>query len=73
LRKGIFDYIEEGDELVEKPFARLIERRKLSVFRWGGYWQCMDTFKDKIALDRMEARGECPWMLWQAHPASAPK
>jgi glucose-1-phosphate cytidylyltransferase len=71
LRREIFDYVEEGDELVERPFARLIERRKLAVFRWDGYWQCMDTFKDKIALDRMEARGECPWMLWQAHPALA--
>jgi glucose-1-phosphate cytidylyltransferase len=25
----------------------------------------MDTFKDKITLDRMEARGDCPWMLWK--------
>jgi len=33
----------------------------------------MDTFKDKIAYDRMEARGECPWMVWQRHPARAPK
>jgi hypothetical protein len=25
----------------------------------------MDTFKDKITLDRMEARGDCPWMVWK--------
>src|SRR5690606_11196911 len=72
LRREIFDFIEEGDELVEKPFARLIERRKLSAFRWDGFWQCMDTFKDKISFDRMEARGQCPWMVWQRHPACAP-
>ena len=71
LRKDIFDYIEEGDELVEKPFARLIDRRKLSAFQWDGFWQCMDTFKDKISFDRMEARGKCPWMVWQRHPACA--
>jgi glucose-1-phosphate cytidylyltransferase len=57
--------MQEGEELVEKPFARLIEKRLLSTFRHDGFWQSMDTFKDKINFDRMEARGECPWMLWK--------
>lgn len=65
LRPEIFRYINEGDELVEKPFARLIGERKLKVFKYDGFWQQMDTFKDKITLDRMEAQGNCPWMLWQ--------
>jgi glucose-1-phosphate cytidylyltransferase len=73
LRQAIFEYMEEGDELVEKPFERLIAERKLATFRWDGYWQCMDTFKDKITLDRMEARGDCPWMIWKPHPARAPE
>lgn len=65
MRQKIFDYIEEGDELVEKPFQRLIKERQLSVFRYSGFWQQMDTFKDKITYDRMEGRGDCPWMLWK--------
>ena len=65
FRGDIFDYIQEGEELVEKPFGRLIERRLLTTYRHPGFWQAMDTFKDKITFDRMEARGECPWMLWQ--------
>ena len=65
LRSDIFDYIEEGDELVEKPFQRLIAARKLAVYRYQGFWQQMDTFKDKITYDRMEGRGDCPWMLWK--------
>jgi glucose-1-phosphate cytidylyltransferase len=65
FRRDIFDYINEGDELVEQPFQRLIASRKLSAFRWDGFWRCMDTFKDKITLDRMEARGDCPWMTWK--------
>src|SRR5262245_10787340 len=73
MRPSIFDYIREGEELVEKPFGRLIAERKLATFRWDGFWQCMDTFKDKIGLDRMEARGDCPWMRWQRHPAKAPQ
>jgi len=65
LRKDIFDYIESGDELVEKPFQRLIDRRLLSVYRHAGFWRAMDTFKDKITFDRMEAQGTCPWMVWK--------
>jgi len=65
LRQEIFDYLEEGDELVEKPFQRLIAQRKLSVYRHQGFWQSMDTFKDKITFDRMEGLRECPWMIWK--------
>ncbi len=65
LRKQIFDYIHEGDELVDQPFARLIAEKKLITYRWNGFWRCMDTFKDKISLDRMEARENCPWKLWR--------
>lgn len=65
LRKEVFDYLEEGDELVEKPFDRLIAKRKLHVNRYSGFWQQMDTFRDKILYDRMEGRGDCPWMVWK--------
>ena len=65
LRRDIFDYINEGDELVEAPFERLIAKRLLGTFRYDGFWHAMDTFKDKITLDRMEARGDCPWMMWR--------
>ena len=70
LNREIFDYIQEGEELVEKPFARLIEQQRLVSYKYLGFWQAMDTFKDKITYDRMEARGECPWMVWK-RPASA--
>jgi glucose-1-phosphate cytidylyltransferase len=65
LKREIFDHIEDGDELVERPFQRLIAERKLGTFRYRGFWQAMDTFKDKISYDRMEGRGDCPWMVWQ--------
>ncbi len=64
MRREIFNYVREGEELVEQPFARLIEARKLLAFPWDGFWQCMDTFKDKITFDRMEAKGDCPWKVW---------
>jgi glucose-1-phosphate cytidylyltransferase len=65
MRPEIFDYLHEGEELVEQPFARLLEKRLLGAWRHKGFWQAMDTFKDKITLDRMEARGDCPWMVWK--------
>jgi glucose-1-phosphate cytidylyltransferase len=65
LRNDIFNYIEEGDELVEQPFRRLLDKRLLASYRYEGFWQAMDTFKDKITFDRMEARGDCPWKVWR--------
>ncbi len=65
MRNEVFEYIREGEELVEEPFRRLIEKRRLACFHYDGFWQSMDTFKDKITFDRMEAQGNCPWMLWR--------
>jgi len=65
LRQEIFEHINEGEELVEKPFARLIEQQRLVTYQHHGFWQSMDTFKDKITFDRMEAQGNCPWMVWR--------
>jgi glucose-1-phosphate cytidylyltransferase len=65
LSPKIFNFMNEGEELVEKPFARLIEQKLLTTYHHRGFWQSMDTFKDKIAFDRMEAQGECPWLFWK--------
>jgi glucose-1-phosphate cytidylyltransferase len=65
LRREVFDFIEEGDELVEKPFQRMIAERKLSAYRYRGFWQQMDTLKDKMLYDQMESRGDCRWMVWK--------
>jgi glucose-1-phosphate cytidylyltransferase len=65
LRQDIFDYMRDGEELVLEPFRRLIAQRQLFTLKYSGFWAAMDTFKDKITLDRMEARGDCPWMVWK--------
>jgi glucose-1-phosphate cytidylyltransferase len=65
LSQEIFNHIKEGEELVEEPFGRLIEQRRLAAYRHDGFWRAMDTFKDKISFDRMEASGACPWMIWK--------
>ena len=65
LRRQIFDYLKEGEELIVEPFRRLIAEHRLWSHRHYGYWAAMDTFKDKITFDRMEALGACPWMVWK--------
>src|SRR5690242_17819619 len=48
FRQEIFDYIQPGEELVEEPFRRLIEKQQLYSYRHTGFWGAMDTLKDKI-------------------------
>jgi glucose-1-phosphate cytidylyltransferase len=71
LRGDIFDHMQEGEELVLEPFSRLIAKKRLFAYNYSGFWAAMDTFKDKIRLDRMEARGDCPWKVWQRPQVTA--
>ena len=63
MRKEIFQYIRPGDELVREPFQRLIEERALYSYKYNGFWQCMDTFKDKQHLDELN-QTSAPWKVW---------
>jgi glucose-1-phosphate cytidylyltransferase len=65
LKREIFDYMEPGDELVVEPFHRLIKKKQLVAYEYDGFWECMDTFKDKQQLDDMYARGDTPWTVWK--------
>lgn len=65
LKKEIFDYMEEGDELVEAPFQRLIEKKQLYTYSYKGFWAAMDTYKDKVTFDSLYAKGETPWEVWK--------
>ena len=65
LRPEIFEYMREGEELVHKPFARLIDEGKLMARKYEGFWKNMDTFKDKSDFDDMYARGDAPWEVWK--------
>ncbi len=67
FRKEIFNYINEGEDLVEEPFRRLIEERQLVTYPYGGFWACMDTFKEKQQLEDLQANGRAPWRVWDAH------
>jgi glucose-1-phosphate cytidylyltransferase len=69
FRPEVFDYLHDGEDLVEEPFDRLIEVGRLRAHRYDGFWAAMDTMKDKVAFDEMEASDVAPWMVWkQATP-----
>lgn len=69
FKRAIFDYMREGEELVQQPFQRLIAASQLTAYRYDGFWACMDTFKEKQQFDDMYARGEVPWEVWRAPQA----
>jgi glucose-1-phosphate cytidylyltransferase len=64
MRGAIFDYIRPGEELVREPFERLIAGGGLLAYEHAGFWQCMDTFKDKQRLEQLDRNG-APWKLWE--------
>jgi glucose-1-phosphate cytidylyltransferase len=61
FRREIIDEINPGEELVVEPFRRLIEREELIAYRYEGFWEPMDTIKDKQRLDEYAESGSAPW------------
>ncbi len=61
LRRNILEMINPGEELVIEPFARLIEQGELLAYRYEGFWEPMDTIKDKQRLDALAEGGNPPW------------
>ena len=61
LRPAIFDYMNEGEELVLEPFSRLIAEDQLMAYKYEGFWRCMDTLKDRQLLEEMVEQGDMPW------------
>jgi glucose-1-phosphate cytidylyltransferase len=69
MRNEMFQHIRSGEELVREPFQRLIDKQALLGYKYSGFWQCMDTFKDKQRLDDMN-QNAAPWKVWNGNAAS---
>ena len=61
-----------GEELVREPFQRLIDKQALLAYKYNGFWQCMDTFKDKQHLEELN-HDAAPWKVWAHAPDRAAK
>jgi glucose-1-phosphate cytidylyltransferase len=66
FRRDFLDYINPGEEIVDEPFDRLIAREELIAYRYDGFWEPMDTIKDKQRLDALAESGEPPWQNGRA-------
>jgi glucose-1-phosphate cytidylyltransferase len=71
MRREIFDFMREGEELVEEPFQRLMAAGKLVAYEYDGFWAPMDTLKDLQMLQALEDSGRPPWAVWQRDDADA--
>lgn len=65
LNPQIFDYIADDTTVFEKyPLETMAKMGELIAYRHDGFWQCMDTQRDKELLERMWASGNAPWKVW---------
>jgi len=67
FRQEIFQHVQDGEELVEEPFRRLIAAGRLVTYLHEGFWACMDTFKEKQELEDIYAQGKAPWAVWNGN------
>lgn len=65
LDPKVIDYIEGDDTVFEqKPLEDLVADGELMAYKHNGFWQCMDTLRDKQNLEAIWASGEAPWKKW---------
>lgn len=62
----IFNYLENDKTVFEQePMKRLAANGELKGFYHGGFWQCMDTKREKDVLEEMWMSGKAPWKVWE--------
>lgn len=66
LEPGVFDYIaDDSTTLEQEPMECLATDEQLMAYRHDGFWQCMDTQRDKEKLDKLWNDGTAPWKVWK--------
>lgn len=66
LQPEVIDYIDSDLEPWERtPMQRLAEEGQMGAFRHAGFWQPMDTLRDKNVLEELWASGNAPWKVWE--------
>ncbi|MGE3274321.1 MAG: glucose-1-phosphate cytidylyltransferase [Vicinamibacterales bacterium] len=61
----VFDYMDDTTNSLEKDvLERLAGDRQLSVYCHEGFWQCMDTLRERMMLEELWQRGDAPWKVW---------
>lgn len=65
LEPEVIDYIEGDDTTFEKePLERISQEGQLQAYKYDGFWQCMDTMRDKMLLEELLEKDQAPWKVW---------
>jgi glucose-1-phosphate cytidylyltransferase len=65
MEPGVLDYLSKDEDVLEVDLLeRLTDDGQLAAFRHQGFWQCMDTLRDKQGLERLWLAGTPPWKRW---------
>lgn len=65
IDKAALDYVSDDSEMFERaPMEKIATAGKLSCYKHDGFWQCMDTLRDKQKLEGLWESGEAPWKRW---------
>ena len=66
LNRRIFDLISSDQTILERePLETLSREGQLSAYKHTGFWQCMDTLKEKNYLENLWDSGMAPWKVWE--------
>lgn len=70
LRQEIFDYLDEGDDLVADACARAAADGRMLAIPYDGFWAPMDTLKERSQLEDLYRTGRSPWTVWRERLAA---
>lgn len=66
LEPSIFNYIDGDQTIFEKePLERAAKEGNVKAFQHDGFWQCMDTLREKNMLEELWSNGKAPWKVWE--------
>lgn len=63
---AVFDYLSgDGDSLEANALEKIAADNQLAAYKHDGFWQCMDTLRDKTYLEKLWQQGNAPWKTWE--------
>lgn len=66
MEPGVFSYLQNDSSILERePMEQLAKDGQLMAFQHQGFWQCMDTVRDRDLLDEHWSSGKAPWKRWE--------
>jgi glucose-1-phosphate cytidylyltransferase len=64
FERSVLERLEPDSTLEREPLTRLAAAGELRAFHHAGFWRCMDTYKDAVALNELWTSGRAPWKVW---------